>query len=114
MYNSCREIKESILFEILSGYRYRNGERVDTIRECAYRWKVNPNTVHKLYKYMCDKGILNTQIGKGTYLTQDVALVESFRLDIAHYLIMNLHRKLSDLNCTDKEIVEMISFYIKT
>lgn len=60
------------------------------------------------------KVILNIQMRKETYLTQDVDLIERFRIDIAHDYITSLHRKLSNLNCMDKEIVGIVVSFIKS
>jgi GntR family transcriptional regulator len=63
-----RQIITQIEHAILSG-RLRPGDKLPTIRSLAVSLKVNPNTIAKAYGELEIRGILNTQVGSGTYIS---------------------------------------------
>jgi GntR family transcriptional regulator len=63
-----RQIIRQIEFAILSG-RLRCGDRLPTIRSLAVDLKANPNTIAKAYNELEIRGILVTQVGSGTYVS---------------------------------------------
>jgi GntR family transcriptional regulator len=63
-----RQIIQQIEYAILSG-RMRPGDRLPTIRSLAVELKTNPNTIAKAYGELEIRGILTTQVGNGTYVS---------------------------------------------
>ena len=63
-----RQIIRQIEYAILSG-RLKSGDRLPTIRALAVELKTNPNTIAKAYGELEIRGILITQVGKGTYIS---------------------------------------------
>jgi GntR family transcriptional regulator len=63
-----RQIIRQIEFAILSD-RLRPGDRLPTIRSLAVELKTNPNTIAKAYGELEIRGILVTQVGSGTYVS---------------------------------------------
>lgn len=64
-----RQIIRQIEHAILSG-KLRSGDRLPTIRALAIELKVNPNTIAKAYGELEIRGILATQVGSGTYVSE--------------------------------------------
>ncbi|MDR2104107.1 MAG: GntR family transcriptional regulator, partial [Treponema sp.] len=63
-----RQIIQQIEYAILSE-RIRPGDRLPTIRALAVELKINPNTIAKAYGELEIRGILATQVGSGTYVS---------------------------------------------
>ncbi|MDR3172738.1 MAG: GntR family transcriptional regulator [Treponema sp.] len=63
-----RQIIQQVEYAILSG-RMKPGDRLPTIRSLAIELKINPNTIAKAYGEMEIRGILITQVGSGTYIS---------------------------------------------
>ena len=63
-----RQIIRQIEYGILSG-RLKCGDRLPTIRSLAVELKTNPNTIAKAYGELEIRGILETQVGSGTYIS---------------------------------------------
>jgi GntR family transcriptional regulator len=63
-----RQIIQQIEYAILSE-RIRPGDRLPTIRSLAVELKINPNTIAKAYGELEIRGILLTQVGSGTYVS---------------------------------------------
>ena len=63
-----RQIIRQIEYAVLSG-RLKCGDRLPTIRALAVELKTNPNTIAKAYGELEIRGILATQVGSGTYIS---------------------------------------------
>ena len=63
-----RQIIRQIEYAVLSG-RLKRGDKLPTIRSLAVELKTNPNTIAKAYGELEILGILETQVGSGTYIS---------------------------------------------
>jgi GntR family transcriptional regulator len=63
-----RQIIRQIEHAVLSG-RLKTGDKLPTIRSLAVALKINPNTIAKAYGELEIRGILTTQVGSGTYIS---------------------------------------------
>ena len=63
-----RQIIRQIEFAILSG-RLKSGDKLPTIRSLAVELKANPNTIAKAYGELEIRGIVATQVGSGTFIS---------------------------------------------
>jgi GntR family transcriptional regulator len=59
------QIKEQIGAETL-----KPGEQLPTVRALAQELRVNFNTVARAYRMLDESGIISTQQGRGTYITE--------------------------------------------
>jgi GntR family transcriptional regulator len=71
-----RQIIQQVEYAILSG-RMEPGDRLPTIRSLAVELRINPNTIAKAYGEMEIRGILITQVGSGTYISNKKPLPEA-------------------------------------
>jgi GntR family transcriptional regulator len=69
-----RQIIQQIEYAVLSS-RIRPGDRLPTIRSLAVELKINPNTIAKAYGELEIRGILVTQVGSGTYVSDQAPLL---------------------------------------
>lgn len=64
------QIADFMLDNILSG-GWKNGDRVQSVREMAATVEVNPNTVVRSYNYLQDMGIIFNKRGIGYFVAED-------------------------------------------
>lgn len=64
-----RQIQDQILAAVATG-ALGPGDRLPTVRSLAVDLSVNPNTVARAYKELEIRGVLNTQQGTGTFVSQ--------------------------------------------
>ena len=108
-----RQIIQQIEYAILSG-RMKNGDKLPTIRSLAVDLKTNPNTIARAYGELEIRGILETQVGSGTYISdkkpekQDDSLNRKIREVVGRFV-----QELHDLGVGNKELVKLIEAYIK-
>lgn len=64
------QIAELICEQILSK-RFREDERIPSVREMAVQLEVNPNTVMRTYEFLQGKEIINNKRGIGYFVSAD-------------------------------------------
>ena len=75
-----RQIIQQIEYAILSG-RMKSGDQLPTIRSLAVELKTNPNTIAKAYGELEIRGILATQVGSGTFISDKKPMPSDDHLD---------------------------------
>ena len=63
-----RQVIQQIEHAILAR-RLQPGDRLPTIRSLAIELKINPNTIAKAYNELEIRGLVITQVGSGTYIS---------------------------------------------
>jgi len=108
-----RQIIQQIEYAILSG-RMKSGDKLPTIRSLAVDLKTNPNTIARAYSEMEIRGILETQVGSGTYISDKKPVMEDDSLNrkIQEVLGRFVH-ELRDLGVENRELVKLIESFIK-
>jgi GntR family transcriptional regulator len=64
-----RQLIDQVLAGIASG-SLRTGDQLPTVRQVAVDLSINPNTVMRAYREMEIRGVLDTQQGTGTFITE--------------------------------------------
>ena len=106
-----RQIIRQIEFAILSG-RLKSGDKLPTIRALAVELKANPNTIAKAYGELEIKGILITQVGSGTYISDKKPSVEDEGPDkMIRELLGRFIRDMRDLGVDKRELTALIAAY---
>ena len=108
-----RQIIQQIEYAILSG-RMQSGDRLPTIRSLAVELKTNPNTIAKAYNELEIRGILATQVGSGTYISDKKPVIEedSLKRKIRE-VAGKFMQEMRDLGVEKKELPGLIESLIK-
>src|SRR5690242_1327613 len=64
-----RQLIDQVLAGIASG-SLRTGTQLPTVRQVAVDLSINPNTVMRAYRELEIRGLLDTQQGTGTFITE--------------------------------------------
>jgi GntR family transcriptional regulator len=108
-----RQIIQQIEYAILSG-RMKNGDKLPTIRSLAVELKTNPNTIAKAYGEMEIRGVLETQVGSGTYISDKKPVIEDDSLNRKiREVTGRFVQEMRDLGIENKELIKFIESYIK-
>jgi GntR family transcriptional regulator len=106
-----RQIIQQIEYAILSG-RMRAGDRLPTIRALAVELKTNPNTIARAYNEMEIKGILVTQVGSGTYISDKKPVLDDDRLNRKIQEVLGrFMQEIQGLGVDKRELIRMITAY---
>jgi GntR family transcriptional regulator len=105
-----RQIIQQIEYAILSG-RMRPGDRLPTIRSLAVDLKTNPTTIAKAYGELEILGILETQVGSGTYISEKKPIIkqeDSLSRKIRE-VTGRFVQEMRDLGVDKKELVKLVA-----
>jgi len=106
-----RQIIQQIEYAILSG-RMRPGDRLPTIRSLAVELKTNPNTIAKAYGELEIRGIVATQVGSGTYISDKKPVIEDDSLNRKIQEVLGrFSQEMRDLGVEKRELIKLIAEY---
>lgn len=103
-----RQVIQQIEYAILSG-RMVTGDRLPTIRQLAVDLKINPNTIAKAYNELEIKGIVQTQVGSGTYISDKKPDIDDSKEKKIREVINRFIQEMSDLGVNENECANLVS-----
>jgi GntR family transcriptional regulator len=103
-----RQIIQQIEYAVLAD-RLKPGDKLPTIRSLAVDLKINPNTIVKAYSELEIRGILATQVGSGTYISDKRSAVEdNSRRRKIDEVLGRFRKEMQDLGVDRDELMELI------
>ena len=107
-YPFYRQIIQQIEHAVLSR-RLLPGDRLPTIRSLAIELKINPNTIAKAYNELELRGIVETQVGSGTYVSENRAAEEDTqRQKKIEERLVRFIQDMDALGVSRRELLELI------
>ena len=106
------QIADYITENILSG-KWKEGDRIPSVRDLAVSIEVNPNTVAHTYNYLQDKGIIYNQRGIG-YFIDNHAYANTQKLEKEAFFkeqLPSFFKNMMILNMSINEIEKMFDEY---
>ena len=101
-----RQIVDQIRYGIASR-RLLPGEQLPTVRELAVQLEINPNTARKAYSELEILGVLDTQQGTGTFVSnQEVQIADAEKRRMLKQVCDELVARGQQYNLTLTEIVD--------
>ena len=99
-----RQIIMQIEMAIADG-RIRTGTQLPTVRALAVDLQINPNTVARAYSELEIRGIVNTQQGTGTFISdKKIALTDAERSEVLSGLVRAFLANASSYGFTVEQI----------
>jgi len=106
------QIMNLIKGKIVSG-EIGKGDKLPSVREFSKKLKVNPNTVQRTYQELEREGLVFTQRGMGTFVTEDKEVIKKFKKGMATNIVNNFLIEMKKLGFTPSEIMDIISEWIE-
>ena len=104
-----RQIIMQIEMAIADG-RLRTGTQLPTVRALAVDLQINPNTVARAYNELEIRGIVNTQQGTGTFISdKKIELTEGERSEVLAGLVRSFLATASSYGFTIGEIASYLA-----
>lgn len=100
------KVMESIRRNIISGLMKPN-EKVQSIKELAETFKVNPNTVQRALVGLEKEGLLRSHRTAGRYVTENHLLIKSIRNMEARKITDEFVAQIKSLSIRPEELVEL-------
>ncbi|OQX29620.1 MAG: GntR family transcriptional regulator [Spirochaeta sp. LUC14_002_19_P3] len=103
-----RQIIKQVEMAIADG-RLKQGRQLPTVRSLAVDLQINPNTAARAYNELEIRGIVNTQQGTGTFISdKTIELPQEERANILDSLIRTFLSNASSYGFELDEIVEYL------
>jgi|SRR3712207_4589017 len=106
------QIMDYIKEQIISG-RVKEGEKLPSVREMSSIFKVNPNTLQRVYQELEREGITYTQRGMGTFIKEDKDMIEGLKKYRAKEIITSFIEGMKTMGFSDEKILEIVKDNLK-
>lgn len=101
------QIMERITMDIISGI-YAPGAKLPSVRDLAQEAGVNPNTMQKALSELERTGLLFSQRTSGRFITEDSAMIEKTKEDLASIQIKEFLEKMEHIGFTKESTIQLI------
>lgn len=101
------QIIQKVKADIISG-KLKGGEKMPSVREFSETFKVNPNTVQRVFIELEREGITYSQRGIGTFVTEGVELINKLKTTQAEGYTQKFADEMLELGLAKKEIFEYL------
>lgn len=102
------QIMDDVKLKIVSGV-WEAGQRLQSVRELAVEFSVNPNTMQKALSELEREGLLYTERTSGRYVSQDEAKIKKARDEMAEGYTESYYNSMKKLGYKKEEIIYIVS-----
>lgn len=102
-----RQITEYFYYEIASG-RMAKGDRIDSIRNLALSFKVNPNTIQKALAELERENLIYTDSTNGKFITTDESRIKILRHSLFESISDGLIQRAKGLGISIEDVLTII------
>ncbi|MFC5471261.1 GntR family transcriptional regulator [Cohnella suwonensis] len=81
------------------------GQKLQSVREMAVTYNVNPNTIQRTYSELEREGVLETRRGQGTFVTVQEELLTQLRLSMIEEQIASFVLVMREMGYRSAEIL---------
>lgn len=101
------QLVEQLKMDIISG-KLKSGERLFSVRELAFKMKVNPNTMQKALAELESLNLIYTKRTSGKFVTDDKNLIEKYKRNYADEVTKKYVSSMKSLGFDNEKIVECL------
>lgn len=101
------QIVEKIKADIVAG-KLKGGDKLPSVREIAESFKVNPNTVQRVFMELEREGVAYPQRGIGTFITEGDEIVKKLRSTQANKFTKRYVDEMRGLGMGSDEMIQCI------
>ena len=106
------QVMDYIKKEIVSG-RLKPGDKVDSVRDLAMRFGVNPNTVQRSLAEVEREGLLKSERTVGRFISENEELINLTREQMAFSCVSRYVREMRTLGFNGEQVLEQTRYYVK-
>ncbi|GAP22616.1 GntR family transcriptional regulator [Leptolinea tardivitalis] len=101
------QIMDSIKKDIVTG-TLAHGERVESVRVLSEKFGVNLNTMQRACSELEREGVIYTQRGVGSFVTEDEKVVHSLKQEMCGGLVDEFINGMRGIGFTNNEILKTV------
>lgn len=107
------QIVQRICARILRG-ELNPGDKLPSVIDAAMHFKVNHNTIQRVYQELIRQGIVVAKRGEGTFVTEDRQVLERMHEEMRKSLLENFLTEMRRLGYSPSEILSTLRDFIQT
>ena len=89
------------------------GDKVDSVRDLAMRFGVNPNTVQRSLAELEREGLLKSERTVGRFISENEELINLTREQMAFSCVSRYVREMRTLGFNGEQVLEQTRYYVK-
>lgn len=105
------QIQNYLNHQIIAG-KIKPGEKLPSVRQLAVDVTANVNTVQRSLSQMTDERIIESQRGRGNFVTTDTDRISKLKDRLVREQLSVAYEQLHSLNLTDEEIIAEFQQYV--
>ena len=105
------QIKNYLYHEMMTG-ALEPGDKLPAVRQLAVDLTVHVNTVQRALGEMITEGTIESQRGKGNFVTMDKNRITQLKEQLIVEQLERVYNELHALNMTDEQIISSLKTYI--
>jgi GntR family transcriptional regulator len=106
------QIVQRICARILRG-ELKSGDKLPSVIDAAMHFKVNHNTIQRVYQELTRQGIAVAKRGEGTFVTEDQQVLRRMHEEMRKSLLENFLTEMRRLGYSPSEIIQTLQDYIQ-
>lgn len=106
------QLIQKIKADIVSG-RLMAGDKMPSVREMSENFKVNPNTIQRVFLELEREGITYSQRGIGTFVCEGNELLESLRAKQAKKYTTKFVSEMKELGMEKDELMDYLKLVLE-
>ncbi len=105
------QIIQRMYAKILRG-EYQPGEKLPSVIEAAMGYKVNHNTIARVYSEMVRSGVAIIRRGEGTFVTEDQSVLDALHITMRRSQLETFLTEMHRLGYSNSEILQALEEYV--
>ena len=101
------QLSEQLKIEIISG-NIAIGERLLSVRDLAFKYKVNPNTMQRAMTELEETGLIYTERTNGKFVTNDMELILKYKKEYAQNLANKFFESMCEIGFSKAEAINYL------
>ena len=102
-----RQIIKDVKSKIVSGY-YQPGQRIESVRELASIYEVNPNTIQKALSEMEIINLLRADGPNGRYITENNSLIDMLKHETIVEIVNDFVIHMKQIGLSIEDTIELV------
>ena len=102
------QLAEIIRSDIISG-KIKTGDKLPSVREYAFEYSVNPNTVQKSLQILEDEGLIVTDRTNGKFVADNQSQIKTQKNKIINEEIRIFLNKMNNFGLSLKDVKNLIN-----
>lgn len=105
------QIKHRVCALILRG-DFPAGARLPGVVEAAMQYKVNHNTIQRVYQDLVREGVAVSRRGEGTFVTGDLEVIQKMQKELQDYYLEGFVQQMLRLGHQKENLADIVQDYV--